>query len=565
MEPGVPREAANAFYNDLRDALAERKVTKRELAKLKKHFCKIHGIASVPSDRDVFLHLPGAGAAGGILAKPVRTFSGVAPVSVATAPLGCPHGKCTFCPGGPDSVFGNVPQSYTGREPSIARSALANYDPYVTIMNRLAQYAMAGHSPEKVEMIIQGATFPAYPELYQIDFVRGCFSALNDFSRVFYENGILNYEKFIQFFELPAAPRKDARLERIICKILELKSKNNDSLEAARDGNEHSHIKCVGLTIETKPDWGFAGHGRRMLNLGCTRVELGVQTTYDDILQKTHRGHTVNDTKRSIRELRDLAFKLNFHVMPGLPGATRAMDLAAFETYFSDPAYRPDMLKIYPCLVMRGTALYQHWKAGEFTPLTTEQAADLIVECKKIVPTYCRIMRVQRDIPTKVTSGGAGRTNLRQYVQELASERGVACRCIRCRESKGARVDATNIQISVDHYEASNGREYFISAVAGDTLLGFVRMRFPGEMLLSQITESSALIREIHVYGFSTPMGASVDLQHRGLGAQLLRTAEEIALQNAKNKMVVISAAGVRGYFRKFNYQLDGAYMSKML
>lgn len=553
----MDRELAAAFSAAAGD--------RRALAKLKKSICKKFGVARIPSDSELYLRFGGG---GDFLRKPVRTFSGVAPVAVATAPRGCPHGKCTFCPGGPGSVFGNVPQSYTGHEPSISRSALAGYDSYITVLNRLAQYVMAGHSPEKVELIVQGATFPSYPADYQKEFVRGCYLALNDFSEIFYKNGSFDREGFLQFFELPSPPDDAGRLERLLERQRGLKSKNKQSFEKVRDANEYSRIRCAGLTIETKPDWGFAEHGRELLKLGCTRVELGVQTTHDDILLATHRGHDTKDTVRSVAELRDLAFKLNFHVMPGLPGATRERDAESFFAYFNNSDYRPDMLKIYPCMVMRGTALYEDWRAGAFLPISTEEAARRIVEFKKIVPAYCRIMRIQRDIPTLMTEAGVGHTNLRQMVEAAAAESGVRCRCIRCREPRGATVDWSNIIIKEEYYEASGGGEYFISAVAADTILGFVRLRLPRRSLTPEISTRAALVREIHVYGFAARDGSATGArvaQHRGLGARLLQKAEAIARASGRDRMVVISAVGVRGWFRRFGYELDGPYMSRSL
>ncbi|MBI3818314.1 MAG: tRNA uridine(34) 5-carboxymethylaminomethyl modification radical SAM/GNAT enzyme Elp3 [Planctomycetes bacterium] len=556
---------AEDYLRELHEIAGDAAPGGRRFEKLKRRLCKKYGLARVPGDSEFLLNIiPRAGSGPGV-AKPVRTISGVAPVSVATEPRGCPHGKCTFCPGGPGSPFGDVPQSYTGREPSIARSAAAGYDAYITVMNRLAQYVLGGHSPEKVELIVQGGTFPSHPEQYQRDFVRDCYLAMRDFGAEFYKNGALDARRFADFYELPSAPGDAGSFMRILERLRVLKSAARESLAELRDSNERERIKCVGLTIETKPDWGFAGHGRALLDLGCTRIELGVQTADDEILQKTHRGHTVADTKRSIRELRDLGYKLNFHVMPGLPGSTRESDVACFDAYFNDPEYRPDMLKIYPCLVLRGTPLYEEWKAGRFAPLSAAQAADIIVECKKRVPNYCRIMRIQRDIPTPMTEDGVERNNLRQYVSKLARERGVRCACIRCREPRGVAVPSGSIRISSDSYEASGGMEYFISAVSGEYLLGFARLRFPSAVSPPVSGSSPALLRELHVYGFSTPLGEPGETQHRGVGSLLLQTAESIARASGKDKLTVIAAAGVRGYFRKFNYRLEDPYMTKRL
>ena len=429
-------------------------------------------------------------------------------------------------------------------------------------MNRLEHYIAAGHMPDKVEAIIQGGTFPAYPKQYQAEFVRDIYQALNDFSSLFFTPD-LDLERFKDIFELPSDIKNEERTMRIHEKLLLIKEEGKVSLEEAKKENENAALRCIGLTIETKPDWGMLQHANRMLELGCTRVELGIQTTYDHILRATNRGHTIEDSKKSIQVLRDLGFKLNFHIMPGLPGVTREMDIFSFREYFEDPAYRPDMLKVYPCMVMPGTKLFEDYTRGLFTPITTSEAVDQILELKRHVPEYCRIMRIQRDIPTDKTEAGVDRTNLRQYIEEAKRRRGLKCRCIRCREPRGRVIDASETEINVKEYEASSGKEYFISAEMEDTLLGFCRMRFPSHCLREEITAQSALIRELHVYGVAVPIGKEGNIQHQGIGKKLLATAEGIAAKAGKDKIVVISGVGVRKYYEKSGYRLEGPYMVK--
>ena len=590
--------------------------------------------------------------------KPVRTISGVAPIALMSEPYPCPHtmqgiGPCTYCPGGPGSVFGNVPQSYTGKEPSTRRAIRNNYDPYLIVFNRLEHYVAMGKVPDKAEIIIQGGTFTFFPKAYQEYFVKYALKAMNDFSKLFFDkDGNLDILKFKKFFELPRLlSEEDKRVKQIQHKLLQIKNldlnnfkvkekveelffnnnlnvdffsalgkignnnvnkitisaqnqllkineneiqnpniisikniqqklKNEDnknfSLKQMQKENETSFIRCVGLTIETKSDFGKLYHGNLMLELGCTRVEIGVQSIYDDVLEATSRGNTVNDNIESISILKDLGFKINAHYMPGLPLTTKEMDVNGLKELFENPNYRPDMLKIYPCMVMEGTKLYEDWKSGKFKPLTTKEAAEIIAEAKQHVPKWCRIMRVQRDIPTFVTASGVDRTNLRQYVEKICEERKIKCKCIRCREigfylksNSNKKINFNNIQITITEYEASQGKEIFIAAedLANDVLFGFCRLRFPSQFLREEITKDSALIRELHVFSPSVQIGKKdeASFQHKGIGRSLLIKAEEIARQNIKDKMVIISGIGAREYFRKLGYELEGIYMVKGL
>ena len=554
--------------------------------------------------------------------KPVRTISGVAPIALMSEPYPCPHtmkgiGPCTYCPGGPGSVFGDVPQSYTGKEPSTRRAIRNNYDPYLIVFNRLEHYIAMGRIPDKAELIIQGGTFTFFPRAYQEYFVKYALKAMNDFSRLFFNKmGDLDALKFKKFFELPRILNEDNRrvkniqkkllhiknLNRVIeknqnldenpnvlaIKNIQIKLKNEDnqnlSLKQVQKENETSFIRCVGLTIETKSDFGKLHHGSLMLELGCTRVELGIQSIYDDVLQATNRGNTTDDNIESIRILKDLGFKINCHYMPGLPNTTKEMDLEGLKHLFENQDYRPDMLKIYPCMVMEGTKLYSDWMEGKFKPLTTKEAAEIIAEAKRYIPKWCRLMRVQRDIPTFATASGVDRTNLRQYVEKICKEKGIKCKCIRCREIgfhlKNEKIDFEKftfqvnfskppIKIRAIEYDASHGREFFIAAedLENDVLFGFCRMRFPSQFLRDEITENSALIRELHVLSAAAQIGKKSDesFQHRGIGKSLLARAEDIAKQNYKDKMVIISGIGAREYFRKLGYKMEGVYMVKGL
>ncbi len=563
------------FYSEFISALKHQRLSSKQYDKLKLELVQKYKLNQVPTNIDVLLHCTPKDfpkLKTKLLSKPQRTISGVAPVAIMTKPFPCPHGKCIMCPGGINSEFGDVPQSYTGREPATMRGIRNNFDPYLQVFNRLEQYILQGHNCDKVELIIMGGTFPSFPQEYQEEFIKYAFKAMNDFSGLFYgksreHDGRFNLLKFKRFFELPADIEDDLRVKRIQEKLLKLKWKC--TLEQAQHLNETAKIRCVALCIETRPDYGTLKEGNEMLRLGCTRVELGIQSVYDKVLKKIERGHTTIDTKNSIRILRDLGFKVAAHYMPGLPDkdfkrTNYRKDLAGMKQLFSDSDYKPDMLKIYPCMVSRGTKLYSHYQKKKFIPLNADEAAKLLVKFKKSVPEYCRIMRIQRDIPTTQMTAGVEMTNLRQY---MAQNHEVKCRCIRCREPKNEKINWNKVKIKVMNYIASGGKEFFISAedTEKDLLIGFIRMRFPSQVLRSEITSKSALIRELHVYGTATGIGDEGNVQHRGWGKKLLQKAEEIAKKAGKDKMVIISGVGAREYYRNLGYKLERVYMTKKL
>ena len=498
----------------------------------------------------------------GLISKPVRTLSGVAPVAIMTRPEMCPHGTCTFCPGGPGSFFGNVPKSYTGNEPASMRAVRNNFDPYLQVFNRLEHYVLLNQTPEKVELIIMGGTFLAYDKKYQDEFITYALKAMNDFGELFLDKKIDN-EKFKDFFELDMEFKSLERKEKLHNKILAIKGKS--TLEKEQERNETSNIRCVTFNVETKPDWCFEEHINQALRLGVTRIEMGIQTLNNDILDKTHRGHSVEDTIKATGLLKDSFLKTIYHIMPGLPESSKEEDIENFKRIFSDQNFKPDGLKIYPCMVMPGTALEKQYRKGLFKPLTTEEAAEIVVEAKKYIPRYCRVLRIQRDIPTKVTVDGVDITNFRQYVHNIMDKK---CNCIRCREPMGKEIDWDNVKMNRIDYDASNGKEIFLSFddMTNDILLGFLRLRVPYKPFRKEISEDSAGVREIHVYGKAAKIGEKGEVQHRGIGKELLNETERIAKEEfGKNKMLIISGIGVREYFKKFGYKKDGIYVSKEL
>jgi elongator complex protein 3 len=567
-----------SYFTDIIQYIKKNKPSKLTLAKYKVKLCKTYKLKSIPTDINILLNAKIADIPKikkCLQSKPTRSISGVTPVAIMTEPKQCPHvkkgiGPCTMCPGGPKSEFGDVPQSYTGVEPASMRGKRNKYDPYLQVFNRLEQFVVLGHNCEKVELIVMGGTFPSYSTKYQDHFVKFAFKAMNDFSKLFFKKSEFNYAKFKEFFELPTnILGNEKRTNRLHKKLLKLKG--DCELETEQKKNEKTKIRCIALCIETRPDYGMLKHANQMLKLGCTRVELGIQSVYDAALERIKRGHTTNDTKKSIQILKDLGFKVAGHYMPGLPGIDKKRDLEGMKKLFRDSSYKPDMLKLYPCMVTKGTELYNEYKKGKIKLLDAKEATELIVKFKKYVPTYCRIQRVQRDIATNVIEGGVEKTNLRQYIQ---NHKDFECRCIRCREvghkiRKDKSLEIGKIQFLTYEYEASNGIEFFISAedVKNDILLGYCRVRIPFESLRKEITNNSALLRELHVYSEALPLGTTSksSFQHRGLGKKLMGIAEKIALERDKNKVVVISGVGVREYYRKIGYKKEGPYMVKRI
>ena len=456
-----------------------------------------------------------------LVKKPSRTLSGVSVIAVMTSPHPCPHGTCLYCPGG---VKMGVPQSYTGREPASMRAAQNNYDPYLQVKSRLEALREIGHPTDKIDLIIMGGTFPARDKKYQEWFVKRCFDALN---------GI-----------------------------------EGKTLEEAHRINETAENRCIGLTVETRPDYFTEEEVDFSLYLGATRVELGVQILDDYVLSKVKRGHGVKEVVEATRIAKDAGFKVCYHIMPGLPYSNEANDLEKFKMIFEDERFRPDMLKIYPTLVVEGSELYDMWKAGEYEPLDVDKAIKLVAEMKRHVPEYVRIQRVQRDIPSYMISAGVKKGDLRERVRKYMEERGWRCRCIRCREVGRRNVEEINPEILVREYRASEGKEIFISYedANSDVIVGYVRLRFPSEKAHRPEMRESAIIREIKVFGKEIRIGERGNAwQHKGVGKKLMEEAEQMAKNEGYGRILVISGVGVREYFRKMGYFRLGPYMAKKI
>lgn len=523
-EEGKIGKVAGEILRGIKEGTIDNRQT---LEKFKKRLCRKYGLARVPTSTDILFHVPEGErheVESILKKKPVRTLSGVAVVAVMTSPHECPHGRCIPCPGGPPFSA----QSYTGKEPAAQRAIMHGYDPFEQTDSRIKQIEIVGHPADKIELIIMGGTFTARDFPYQEWFVKRCYDAMNGDTAA--------------------------------------------TLEEAKLMNERAGHRCVGMTVETRPDWLRLNHADRILEMGATRVELGAQILNDDVLYEMQRGHTVSDTEYATRIARDSGLKVCYHVMPGLPGSNRNKDMESFIRMFRDEKFRPDMLKIYPTLVVKPSMLYDKWKRGEYEPLNTEDAVELISEMKKHVPEWVRIQRVERDIPANLIDAGIKKSNLRQIVLGNMERKGERCRCIRCREV-GHREYKENmkmgeVEIVRRDYRAGGGKEIFISMEdrKNDSIVGYCRLRFPHLPHRHEVGDNDAMVRELRVNGPLVPIGKKAEgWQHRGYGEQLLKDAENIARDYGKEKILVLSGIGVREYYRNLGYENDGIYMSKML
>jgi len=509
-------------------------VNPKELDRIKRLVGSRYQLKRMPSNSDIlkFASIQERKILHNVLRKkPIRTLSGVTVVAVMSAPEKCPHGRCLYCPGGPET---GSPQSYTGKEPAALRGAQHNFDPYDQVRARIRQLEEIGHKVDKVEFIIMGGTFPARDVEYQKEFLKGCLE------------GLIGYHV--------------------------------KSLEEAKTLAEHAKIRNVGITFETRPDYCKESHVDLILSLGGTRVELGVQNVFDDIYELVRRGHTVRDVIEATRILKDSGLKVCYHMMPGLPGSNFERDLEGFSKIFNEENFRPDMLKIYPCLVIEGTELYELWKKGLYKPYTVDEMVELLVNVLEKTPEWVRIQRIQRDIPAYLIQDGVKKSNLRELVWNELEKRGIKCREIRYREvghiyrRKGILPSPEDITLKKTLYKSSSGVDLFISFedTVRDILIGFLRLRFPSEKAhRKELNDGRTLIiRELHVYGPLVPVGEkpTFEWQHKGYGRKLVKEAERIALEEFDaRKILVTSGIGVRDYYRKLGYKQLGPYMGKYL
>jgi len=468
----------------------------------------------------------------------IRSLSGVAIVSVLTKPYPCP-GKCLYCP-----TEKGMPKSYLSNEPAVMRAILNNFDPARQVENRLESLKLQGHPTDKIELIIIGGTWSYLPKNYQEWFIAHCFAACN-----------ADLRRFKRGFTQKKSLRKEQKI------------------------NETAKHRIVGITIETRPDFIDEKEILWLRKLGVTRVEMGVQNIYDDVLKLNLRGHTVLDTIKATKLLKDAGFKVCYHMMPNLPGSDLKRDEKMFKEIFQNPDFQPDMLKIYPCAILKEAPLYKLWKAGKYKPYTEKQLINLLLEIKKELPYYCRVQRLTRDIPsTSVVSGPAKISNMRQILEKLSEKQGWRCKCIRCREVKEDYRPKEKLCLFRQNYNASGGKEIFLSFENKNRtrLYSLLRLRIPespevGHRAVFPVLRGAAIIREVHTYGQLHPLDNRgripvVSPQHKGLGKKLMEEAEKIVKKEfGLKKIAVISGVGVRDYYKKLGYKLKDTYMVKSL
>lgn len=511
-----------------------REVTLKHISSVIRDTSSIYHLSKTPKFRDIIKYLPAdSNIRRKMMIKPIKTASGVLVITVMAKPYDCPHGRCIYCPGGKEL---NIPLSYTGKEPVTRLAQKFDYNPKNQIISKLEQEHSRGHNISKIELVIVGGTFPFMSQDYQKSFIKECFETLN---------GI-----------------------------------ESSSLKKAHELNETSDIRCVGLTVETKPDYCKESHVDLMLELGITRVEIGVQSLSEKVYKNTNRGHTIDDVYQSFQIAKDSGYKIVAHMMPGLPGSDPRKDLEDFKKLFEDSRLKPDMLKIYPTLLLQGTGLAKLYEKGLYKPYPDEVFIDLLLEIKKTVPPWIRIMRIQREIASENILYGYKNGNIRQILQQKLREKGLQCNCIRCREvgiKKLTNYRDIKIMTKRIDYDSSQGKEVFLSLEDYDNkiLFGFLRLRKLAMPHRNELKEKdgnpSAIVRELHVLGQVVDIGNNNDFkisssQHRGYGATLLEIAENIVKNEfGLDSISVISAIGTRQYYEKFGYQQNGPYVSKEL
>ena len=519
----IRSEDRKEVAKEVLERLLEEDIPRDEVHDLKTKIASEHG-CKIPSNEEV-LELASEEEREKVLKRlrrrPSHSKSGVSIVAVMSSPEKCPHGTCIYCP--KDS---EVPQSYVDEEPAVMRAKRNDFDGYKQTKRRLEQLELTGHHASKIELIVMGGTFPARDLSYQKEFVKGCFDAMN--------------------------------------------GERSQSLQEAKKLNEDAEHRCVGLTMETRPDYCKEEEIRNMLNLGTTRVEVGVQVPDNEIYERVDRGHTVKDVVEATKLLKDSGLKVTYHYMPGLPGSNMEKDLEYFKELFSDERFMPDSLKIYPTLVVQNSELEEMYERGEYEPYSNEDLIDLMVKVRKEIPPWVRVMRLHRDVPAQAIVAGCKKSNLRQIVSREMEDRGESCRCVRCREV--GRNDENPKELSFEFmerkYNASGGEEYFLSFEDKDedVIAALLRLRIPDDPFVDELDGDTGLVRELHVYGEEIPFEeGGRGVQHHGFGRKLLEKAEDISADKDMERIAVISGVGARNYYRKFGYHLQGSWMQKEL
>lgn len=510
--------------------------TGADIDSAKRTICKQTKISKPPTNSEILSELKKKNIKNdhlkNILRKrAIRTMSGVAPIAVLTKYYPCP-GTCAYCPKEKD-----MPTSYLSNEPAVMRAINCDFNPYRQVQLRLHALENNGHLTDKLELIVMGGTWSYFPTKYKYWYIRECFRSANDF------------------------PHDREKKESKNPTLLEIKK----SLAREQKRNEKARARIIGLTLETRPDYINQKELSEMRELGCTRIEIGVQHIDDKILQLNKRGHDIATTVEATRLMREFGFKITYHFMLNLPGSTPAKDLAMMKATYSDPRFQPDQIKLYPTVVARGSLLYKWWRAGKWKAYSTKQLVDTLIKIKSITPPWVRIIRVIRDIPEESIIAGNKITNLRQNIQAKMKEQGLTCDCIRCREAghsitKDKKINSRESILINRQYKVNDGTEIFLSFESKDLkhLFAFCRLFLPEN-------SDTAIIRELHTYGSVTPIGATGRVQHLGLGKKLIAEAEKITSRKKYSRLKIISGIGVRDYYRRLGYRLNNTYMIKRM
>lgn len=502
-----------------------------EFAKVKLKIAKSTGI-SLPSNRDILREYrkwikrgkktESDSIVSLLRIRKIRTLSGISAIGVHTKPLGCP-GQCVYCP-----TEVRMPKSYLSTQPAVMRSAAVLFNPKKMVRTRIEQLERNGHPTDKNELIVMGGTWSAHPVSYQEEFIQQCFDGFN--------------------------------------------GARSKSLEEAQKMNETAQHRVVGLTLETRPDWVTEGEVKQWIRYGATRAEIGVQTIDENVLRLIRRGHRVDAVRRATVLFKEAGFKITYHLMPGLPGSSPERDLEMFAEIFSNPNFRPDQIKIYPCIVNEYAELYQWWKDGRFKPYDDEILRKVLPKMKVLIPPWVRLSRIFRDIPGQSIQAGGKSTNIRQIIHDEMKKAGKFCQCIRCREPRDQSLSHGKVTLFCEKIEASSGQEIFLSIETKDRkiLFAFLRLRINNDHRMNHhfipSLHGAAIVRELHVYGAMVPLHEKISrIQHSGLGRQLMMKAEEICRSREIKRLAVISGVGVREYYKKLGYHFDGGYMIKNL
>lgn len=537
----------------IKDLLKHPPQSERDILFAKRKLCKLTNTAHAPTNTDLLveykkLKINNQNLHHLLIKRQVRTLSGIAPIAVLTKPYPCP-GNCAYCPNEK-----NMPKSYLSNEPAVMRALLCKFNPYEQVQLRLRALTNNGHATDKLELIVMGGTWSFLPKNYRYWYIKECFRAANDFPQ----------NKKIK--------KQENKTTNLTTLSLQLKKEQRRNQQA---GN-----RIIGLTLETRPDYINKTELWQMRQLGCTRIEIGVQHIDDKILSLNQRGHGAAQTIQATRLMRQFGFKITYHIMLNLPGSTVAKDFKMFQTIYNNPHFQPDQIKIYPTVVAKGALIYQWHKQKKWRPYSTRQLINLIIKIKSITPPWVRIIRVIRDIPEESIIAGNKITNLRQIIKSEMEKKKIYCNCIRCREA-GHALKITNHKLQVTKksqipkskiikrkYKVNQGTEYFLSFESKDKKILYAFCR----LFLPQNSET-ALIRELHTYGQLRPIDQKTSIhsdttsqiQHTGLGKKLLAQAEIISQQKKYQRLKIISGIGVRSYYRQLGYRLSQTYMVKQL